>query len=186
MRILTNTNQAFANRFLECMKSYNSYYWLIAFATAGNEECSKTYSTIYNTLLDHKDNISKMYVGLMNYITGSDFIDEFADCPNVDFVKSKSPKAGIHSKCYWFYNSDDDWCAFVGSANLTEKGFTSNVEVMMEFSSKDHNAQSVLNELNELFFNFYKKYGSTFNVRKAAITDLKQYKEDRKKNNMLR
>ena len=113
----------------ESMDSYNNYYWSVAWM--------ETPVGLYEKLLQNEHKIRLLVTGLYGFNnergTSLDFV-KFArhlepdneKSPRVLFITKKySPgfkhRVILHSKLYYFENSDTDWRLVVGSANFSQR-----------------------------------------------------------------
>lgn len=116
----------------DSMDSYDHYYWSVAWMG--------TPDGLLEKLVQNKHKIRLLVTGLYGFkkemLTSLDFV-KFArhlepnsdNSPRVLFLKKSSKKKNfrgiLHSKLYYFENSDADWRLVVGSANFSQRAFCS-------------------------------------------------------------
>lgn len=121
------------------MERYKHYYIATAWASVGANSIAK--------LLENKDKIKKMIVGTHFYQTHPDFIKEFIESKNVNFILNSS---GIfHPKFYLFVNNQNDWECLIGSANLTKSALSKNSEVVLHVESSDNTDNNIYESLRD-------------------------------------
>lgn len=133
MKIIT-THQKLEKEFLRLLDKYSNYYWSTAWASSKSKPFLK--------LVENKDKIKRIVVGIHFYQTHPDFIETFLNVENVKFIKQ--PQGTFHPKLFLFYNNSTDWEIVLGSANFTNAAFTVNTEVSTIISQKDLNASDFL------------------------------------------
>lgn len=126
MKIITSS-KILQSEFNQLLDKYKTYYWATAWASNS--------SPFFNKLIENKNKIEKIVVGLHFYQTHPDFIKEFIDFKKVHFIEI--PDGTFHPKVYLFYNNDKDWKVILGSSNFTNSAFLKNVEVNVVISSFD-------------------------------------------------
>lgn len=94
-----------------------------------------------DALLEHRDKIHQMVVGLHFYQTHPEFLRAFR---GDDRVRVTLDSRGVfHPKIYLFSSQSGAWDCIVGSANFTRGGFGSNTEAALMVSSSDEGSASV-------------------------------------------
>lgn len=145
---------AFEEKFLECMKKYESYYWATAWAGSGKK------FDAYQLLLqdEYKSRIKVLAIGVYDQDgykkTSTEFIKNFMNTDGVYFIgyidnekhKGMNP---LHAKEYLFYTDDSHWEAFIGSANFTQNGFNKNHEAVLHFDQKSGNINEIMSFFND-------------------------------------
>jgi PLD-like domain len=139
MRLLINTTKLEAE-FIRLTNQYENLYWATAWAGVGSKH--------FECLLDNKEKIRKIIVGVHFYQTHPDFIKTFIDSKNLHFVNQ--PQGTFHPKLYLFHNTDTDWEIIIGSSNFTYEAFNGNTEANTLVSSKDVNSEEFLKYAFEL------------------------------------
>jgi len=124
---LISNSSRLRNVFEECMDKYMHYDWIVAWMG--------TPDILYEKLLKNKDKIRTIATGLYGInkepVTEATVIhdllglkDEYGKSKTF-FIKKRGPKDHfiLHSKLYYFENSDFDWKLIVGSANFSDSAF---------------------------------------------------------------
>ena len=152
----------FESKFIECMDIYQSFYWATAWAGHGFEA--------YELLLreEYRSKIKVLATGVYDYKgtikTSKEFIKNFKDVEGVLLIgkimnsKGKNP---LHSKEYLFYNDNDHWEAFIGSANFTKAGFTTNYEAVLHFDQDSGNIDEMMQFFTDTLPSLAKLHKST-------------------------
>lgn len=135
MRLITDSEDLEKN-FLRLLDKYSKYYWLTAWASAKSKSFEK--------LIENKQKIEKIIVGIHFYQTHPDFIESFLETSSVRYIKQ--PEGTYHPKLFLFYNSPTDWELLVGSANFTNAAFTVNTEISTLIDSKENNCSILLKQ----------------------------------------
>ncbi len=153
----------------QSMDYYQNYYWAVAWI--GKPD------VLYDKLVQNKTKIRCIVTGLfgtdnISLVTSADFVKEFSGLLNeryqrkVLFLKGKGKQHFmLHSKIYYFENSDSDWKLFVGSANFTNSAFTSdggNVESVLVCDQDSYSNEDIKRFFEQMRspdmpFRFYKK-----------------------------
>lgn len=137
-----DNNKEISECLADSMDSYNHYYWSVAWMGKPDK--------LYEKLIKNKHKIELLVTGLYGFnkerVTSHKFIEDFRDLwhiePNIDnntrviFLAKKysrdfSIQLILHSKLYYFENSDSDWRLVVGSANFSQNAFNSNLEAVV-------------------------------------------------------
>jgi phosphatidylserine/phosphatidylglycerophosphate/cardiolipin synthase-like enzyme len=129
MKILSDPKML-SREFTRLMKSYNSYYWSIAWADFDFEHS--------NLLEKFSSRVKRISVGLTFYGTNVKFLRKFKSHAGVNFVTDIS--GTYHPKVYLFENSSTDYEILIGSANFTKSAFLKNTEFCILIKSSDKNA----------------------------------------------
>lgn len=127
----------FEDKFIECMKKYQSYYWATGWAGHGFRA--------YELLLqeEYRSKIKVLATGVYDtngYTkTSKTFMKSFIDTDGVYFIGYVEPEKlkgmnPLHSKEYLFYTDDFHWELFIGSANFTKAGFCTNYEAVLHIN----------------------------------------------------
>lgn len=103
------------------MREFDEFYWAIAWGTQG---------PLAQLLLDNKEKISKLIVGISFSHTDPDLLKALKDSL-VAKVYPDSDNGLFHPKIYYFESSNGKAAAIVGSANFTEGGTHSNNEAAL-------------------------------------------------------
>lgn len=170
---LITTAKELEKEFKYLIKNYDEFYWATAWASSS--------SILFDELLDHRNKIKKMVVGIHFYQTHPEFIKAFLDDINVSFIEQ--PQGTFHPKLYLFKNSDDDWALIVGSANFTGQAFSKNTEASIILTQEDSNANEILTEALNLVNNTfsegkvysnidYDKYYKTWKTHRPKLKSL--------------
>ncbi len=159
MKLIITANEL-ETEFKRLTRQYEKYYWATAWAGVS--------STLFNELIAKKDRIEKIIVGIHFYQTHPDFIETFRENSKVKFIKQ--PEGTFHPKLYLFYDSNTKWELLIGSANFTNEAFSRNTEATTLISSKDSNAEDIL----ETAFSLIQKSWSEAN--KFTKTELDNYR----------
>jgi hypothetical protein len=131
----------------KCIKKYNNYYWLVAWA--GKE------FDLTRTLYKNKNKVRKIIVGLHFCQTNPQFIKKFSSFGGIKYIKNTE---GIfHPKAYLFENNHKDWVLILGSANFTESAFYRNTEICLKMTSKDIGSKKVYEDYKILIDELWKK-----------------------------
>lgn len=124
----------FERKFIECMNSYQSYYWATGWAGHG----FKAYELLLRE--EYRSKIKVLATGVYDLAgttkTSKDFIRNFKDVEGVHligYIEKSKGRNPLHSKEYLFYTDGSHWEAFIGSANFTKAGFTTNYEAVLHF-----------------------------------------------------
>lgn len=142
MKLITSSKDL-QKEFLRLLNQYNEYFWAVAWA-------GKNFLPL-TELLNNKNKIGKIVVGLHFYQTNPDFIEKFINNEKVRFIEQTD--GVFHPKVYCFMNNEEDWEILIGSANFTHAAFNLNQEATVLITSNDDcsnavlkNAQKVVNE----------------------------------------
>lgn len=135
--ILLTDSKNFEKQFLRLLDKFSKYYWLTAWAGVNSKSFEK--------LMQNRQKIEKIVVGIHFYQTHPDFIETFLETENVKYIKQ--PEGTFHPKLFLFYNNDGDWELIIGSANFTNAAFTINTEISSLIKSTDFNASEVLKQV---------------------------------------
>lgn len=159
MKLLISALQL-TTEFNRLIKQYSEFYWATAWAGASSKE--------FVNLLQYKDKIKKMIVGIHFYQTHPDFIQAFLSNTNVQFISQ--PKGTFHPKIYLFYNAVNEWEIIIGSSNFTKAAFTDNIEANTLISNKDNDSTDFLTAT-------FKLIEDSWGISKSfSETDFFQYK----------
>lgn len=139
MKLITNSKDL-EKQFLRLLDKYSKYYWLTAWAGAKSKSFDK--------LINNKQKIEKIIVGIHFYQTHPYFIESLLETPNVGYIKQ--PAGTFHPKLFLFYNNQTDWELLVGSANFTNAAFTINTEISTLIDSKESNSSIILKQAFQL------------------------------------
>ncbi|TWU08893.1 hypothetical protein CA54_41320 [Symmachiella macrocystis] len=122
-----------------------SLRWAVAWASCNTK--------LFTKLVESKDKIDQLIIGIHFYQTDPDFIEQFLDHPNVKFVMN--PDGVFHPKMYLFEHDGGNWFCVTGSSNFTKGGLSSNSEVAVAFDKNDDvensNYLSIDSTLNDYF-----------------------------------
>ena len=164
MRILS-TCKELTQELSTAITEYKTIRFSVAWASANHD--------VFR-LLTTKNNLKKIFastVGLHFEQTHPDFIKIFLkEETRVKFIKKKN---GIfHPKIYLFYNNENDWKAFIGSANFTYSALNDNDEVMVVVESN-----------NKKDFGSFIQILDDYYMRATVLSkeDFEKYKSDREK-----
>lgn len=159
------------------MNDYNNYYWAVAWASVDS-------GPIYEGLIKYQEKIKNICFGVYSkkgrkpeMSTSKSFIISILKqkIQNIHFVRIKDKKiTPIHSKLYFFENSENDWECYLGSANFTNNGLYNNFEVMIKITSTDIGETGAL-------YRYIKTYFSDIEtdekITKFSYEDLKKMTE---------
>lgn len=134
--ISITSSQALNREFERLIKSYDSFYWAIAWSDFDFKQS--------DLLVKYSAKIKKISVGLSFYATNVKFIKKFRSHTGVNFVIDKL--GTYHPKVYVFRNSENDFEILIGSANFTNSAFNKNTEFNILINSKDTDSEKVLAE----------------------------------------
>jgi len=126
MKLISKSTEL-SKEFKRLMRSYNQFYWIVAWADY-DFEMSKL-------LVANKSKIKQLVVGLHFYATHPSFLQTFYSHPGVRFLLQN--QGTYHPKLYLFKNNDKDWEIMIGSGNYTKSAFINNTEVSVLISSND-------------------------------------------------
>ena len=144
----------------ESMDKYSYYYWSVAWM--GEPE------GLYEKLFENKNKIKLLVTGLYgpdnkSPITSIRFVNDFGTLldenyqPRVIYLKRRDKRKHkhfiLHSKLYYFENSDSDWRLFVGSANFSDNALRSkdgNLEAVLVCDQDSFSNESVKAYFNHL------------------------------------
>ncbi|KWT98123.1 hypothetical protein APY03_0794 [Variovorax sp. WDL1] len=90
--------------------------WAVAWATDNQ---------VLEAAFEHRAKFRHLVVGTHGYVTAPSVIERFQEMPNFKVMLPEGPL--FHPKVYLF-RSKEDWTAVVGSHNLTNRAFTTNIE----------------------------------------------------------
>lgn len=159
MKLLIKSKEL-QREFKRLIKQYDKFYWATAWASSS--------SIFFNDLIENKEKIKKIVVGIHFYQTHPDFIEEFIENMNVRFIQQ--PEGTFHPKIYLFSNSKNDWELLISSANFTKSAFLENTEASVLLSSEDEKPNENYENAIELVETAWLD-GKTFNSE-----DLKNYR----------
>lgn len=114
------------------LSTCKSVRWAVAWASCNTK--------LFSKLVESKDKIDQLVIGIHFYQTDPDFIEEFLDHPNVKFVMN--PDGVFHPKLYLFEHDDGKWLCVTGSSNFTKGGLSTNSEVAVAFDNNDADANT--------------------------------------------
>jgi hypothetical protein len=138
--LVISTPEQLNKEFSRLMKTYNNYYWSVAWADFNFNQS--------NQLVKYSNRIKKVSVGLTFYGTNVHFLKKFRNHIGVNFIISNS--GTFHPKVFLFQNNINDFEILIGSANFTNSAFSTNTEFGIIINSKDSNSENVYTET----FNF--------------------------------
>lgn len=133
-----DSNVEFSLLLKESMESYRFFDWSVAWMSQPDE--------LYELLVKYKEKVRLIVTGLYGidnkkHVTSENFVKEFKDLRDennhyrVIFIKRRKRLAHfiLHTKLYYFENSDSDWRLFIGSSNFTQLGLSEsgNLESMI-------------------------------------------------------
>ncbi len=159
MKLITKAIEL-EKEFRRLIKNYDHFHWATAWASSG--------SKIFNDLLNNKDKIQKIVVGIHFYQTHPDFIDAFLNNRHIRFIQQ--PEGTFHPKLYLFIDKTNKWELILGSANFTTEAFSRNTEANLLITYRDSNSSDIYNDAIKLVDQTF-CIGKTFNK-----TDLKHYR----------
>lgn len=129
------------------MNSYEN----ISFASAWASASSKA----FKTLMQNKNKIYKIVVGIHFYQTNPNFIKEFINDEKVKFITN--PSGIFHPKIYLFSNDENNWQCLIGSANFTKSAMERNTEIMTCITSNDINSEEIYYKLVSEIESYHKR-----------------------------
>lgn len=137
---------------------------------------------VYDQFRKNSAKIKKLVVGIHFYQTHPDFLQQFVGNRKVKIVLQ--PSGTFHPKLFLFFNSENDWCLLVGSANFTEPAFSSNTEaVTLIQGNKTHidileQAKELVNRNweagNIITDEMLRKYKEKWKLRKKQRSELNE------------
>lgn len=125
-----NDSITLKSEFVRLMKEYQHYYWMVAWA-------GKPFA-LTEELCKHAGKIKEIAIGLHFYQTHPNFIERFLSTPAVRYMAISS--GTFHPKVYLFANDQNDWEAFIGSANFTNAAFHTNNEAGIIIKGNENNS----------------------------------------------
>jgi HKD family nuclease len=159
MKLITTATEL-EKEFKRLTKQYKYFYWATAWASSS--------TTLFKDLVNNKEKIQKIIVGIHFYQTHPDFIEVFLNDKKVRFIQQ--PEGTFHPKLYIFIDNSNKWEAIIGSANFTNEAFTRNTEASILLSNKDNNSTEVFTNAIKLIEQTFAD-GKTFNK-----ADLEKYR----------
>ena len=128
MRLITDGGEL-STQLQKAAEEFEQIHFAVAWANAGN--------AVYGALLRFRHKIRFGVVGTDYMHTHPDVLNSFLESSHVRFMEDGfHKKAGVfHPKMYVFWTDEQNWRAFVGSANLTNAAITSNHEAVLLVSS---------------------------------------------------
>jgi hypothetical protein len=157
VKLITSAGEL-EKEFKRLLRRYSSLSWATAWASAS--------SPVFKDLLNHKNKIEIISVGIHFYQTHPDFIAEFINNKSVHFVEQ--PDGTFHPKVYLFENSPFEWEMIIGSANFTNDAFTKNTEASVLISN--YNSDFSYKEMKDFIKNCFTQ-GKCF-----QSSDLEKYR----------
>lgn len=158
MKIIINSKEL-TDELCLAIEQYRAVRFAVAWASANHR--------VFQLLKKNKNKIVRSTVGLNFEQTHPDFIKIFIkDHEKIKFIKKE---IGVfHPKIYFFYNSENDWKLFIGSANFTKSALSDNDEVVSVYEShgklKFENLTQILDDyfvrasvISEQYFEEYKQ-----------------------------
>ena len=139
-----------------------SVRWAVAWAS-----CK---SPLFEKLVECRDKIEQLVVGIHFYQTDPDFIEAFIDHPNVRFVMN--PDGVFHPKTYLFECDDQTWVCVTGSSNFTKGGFSTNSETAVAFDMHDDDEGSTYTKIDSTLNDYF----SSEHARTLTQKDLTAYR----------
>lgn len=146
------------------------------------EECSSCQIAVawassgfdaFDLLLQQKDKIARMVVGIHFYQTHPGFIEAFLKHPNVRFVMFTD--GVFHPKVYFFEKPSGGWECLIGSPNFTKAGFGVNDEMAVLVTDEDNGAQEFFSRVKESINDYWQR------ATMLSRDDLTTYERVRKK-----
>lgn len=142
MKIITNPKEL-TDELCLAIEKYKIVRFAVAWASANHR--------VFQLLKKNKNKILQSTVGLNFEQTHPDFIKAFIkDHGKVKFLEKKN---GIfHPKIYFFYNNENDWKMFIGSANFTKSALSHNDEIVAVYKSNEKaKHESIIQILDDYF-----------------------------------
>ena len=150
MKQLIYDSHILESMFRSAMEHYRHYYWAVYYVSG-----EKGFD-LFNRLKAQKEKICAIYVSCIPWSNNPyycPFYNEFKEHPNIHFVSGRPPQweRGLHTKTYLFYNTDEDWCCFIGSANFTKAAMSLHRESTLCFDSSSDVDGSIIRDLKHFF-----------------------------------
>ena len=112
MKLLTTRDQI-SDELLRLIKECSSCQIAVAWASIGFKA--------FDRLAKYRSKITKMIVGTHFWQTDPEFIENFMNHPNVQFIMNTN--GVFHPKVYLFVKARGEWECLIGSPNFTRGGF---------------------------------------------------------------
>lgn len=139
---IVSTSREIKNILTDSIKKYQNIRFAVAWASSNHD--------VFKKLYQHKNKIINSTVGLHFYQTHPDFIENFLDSQDVQFIKNK--KGVFHPKIYFFYNNQKNWACLIGSTNFTHSALTDNDEIMTFIESDNSDLFENITQILDTYF----------------------------------
>lgn len=143
--LLITTPNNFLKTFLKLINQYDHLYISVAWASVNNP--------VSDHLIQNKHKITKAVIGTHFYQTHPDFMREFIQSKNVQFILN--PEGIFHPKAYFFVNDNSEWECLIGSANLTNNALANNSEIMVHISNKDQDSNFIYDSFMKILTEYW-------------------------------
>ena len=148
----------------EYILSFDKFYWAIAWGSC---------CPLADKLFDTREKIAKIVIGVDFVQTDPDLLEVLAEDNRTRIASSDSANHTFHPKVYYF-QTDKNAAAIIGSANFTNGGTKNNTEAALSLEGSRND--EVLISIKEMVESFW---GNGKDISKEFLTEYKKKHKNR-------